>query len=98
MDVFKQLLIESGWKTHFLDDGYGDKGWWAYKGDHDSPELETGLFDTEDAAVRVAVDSWPDEFAEGLGRMETDASLSADERSFLAHVVGKMRAASAPTA
>lgn len=98
MDVFKQVLIASGWSTHFLDDGFGEKGWWAYKGDHDSPELETGLFDTEDAAVHVAVDTWPSEFAEGLDRLEADESLSSDDKAFLSHVRGKMRSSSAPMA
>lgn len=41
----------AGWIFSYLDDGYGEPGWWAYKGDQDRPTQEVGLFDNlEDAA------------------------------------------------
>lgn len=55
-------LTRNGWKVHFLDDGYGEPGFWAYKGDHGNPELETGLNETAEEAAAEALHRFPDEF------------------------------------
>ncbi|MFA7602546.1 MAG: hypothetical protein WCY29_06010 [Novosphingobium sp.] len=58
-----EIVRAAGWEIHFIDDGYGPTGWWACKGLFSDPELETGIFDTEEDAATVALQTWPHLFA-----------------------------------
>lgn len=61
-----RFIRSHGWRTAFIDDGFGPSGWYAYTGPEHEPELETGIFDTEADAARVALETWPDLFAPNL--------------------------------
>ena len=37
--------------------------WWACKGLFSDPDYETGIFDTEEQAALVALETYPDQFA-----------------------------------
>lgn len=67
-DSKRARFFAAMWQTRYLGPEDGDAGWFAFERLFPEPTFEdikeTGLYETEDEATAVALETWPEEFGE----------------------------------